>query len=44
MLKNIVVNWYGEITLKLLKEKLIKFIRIKTIHVFHLCTHGTQKF
>jgi hypothetical protein len=29
MLKNIVVNWYGEITLKILKEKLIKSIRIK---------------
>ncbi len=30
MLKYIVVNWYGEITLKILKEKLIKSIRIKT--------------
>jgi hypothetical protein len=29
MLKNIVVNWYGEITLKILKEKFIKSIRIK---------------
>jgi hypothetical protein len=29
MLKNIVVNWYGEIILKILKEKLIKSIRIK---------------
>jgi hypothetical protein len=29
MLKNIVVSWYGEITLKVLKEKLIKSIRIK---------------
>jgi len=29
MLKNIVVNWYGEIILKILKEKPIKFIRIK---------------
>jgi hypothetical protein len=29
MLKNMVVNWYGEITLKILKEKPIKSIRIK---------------
>ncbi len=29
MLKNIVVNQYGEITLKILREKPIKFIRIK---------------
>ncbi len=29
MLKNIVVSWYGEITLKMLKEKPIKSIRIK---------------
>jgi len=29
MLKNIIVNWYSEITLKILKEKLIKSIRIK---------------
>jgi hypothetical protein len=29
MLKNIVVNWYGEIILKILKEKIIKSIRIK---------------
>jgi hypothetical protein len=30
MLKNIVFNWCGEIILKILKEKIIKFIRIKT--------------
>jgi hypothetical protein len=29
MLKNIVVSWYGEINLKILKEKPIKSIRIK---------------
>jgi hypothetical protein len=29
MLKNIVVNWYGEIILKILREKFIKSIRIK---------------
>jgi hypothetical protein len=28
MLKNAVVSWYGEITLKILKEKPIKSIRI----------------
>jgi hypothetical protein len=30
ILKNIVISWYGEITFKILKEKPIKFIRIKT--------------
>jgi hypothetical protein len=29
MLKNIVVDWYSGITLKILKENLIKSIRIK---------------
>jgi hypothetical protein len=29
MLKNIVNGWYGEISLKILKEKPIKSIRIK---------------
>jgi hypothetical protein len=29
LLKNVVVNWYGEIILKILKEKPIKSIRIK---------------
>ncbi len=29
ILKNVVVNQYGEIALKILKEKFIKFIRIK---------------
>jgi hypothetical protein len=29
ILKNVVVNWYDEITLKFLKEKSIKFIKIK---------------
>jgi hypothetical protein len=28
-LKNVVVRWYGEITLKILREKSIKSIRIK---------------
>jgi hypothetical protein len=30
MLKNIVTSWYGEINLKIIKEKPIKSIRIKT--------------
>jgi hypothetical protein len=30
ILKNVIINWYGEITLKILKQKPIKFIRIKT--------------
>jgi len=30
VLKNVVVRWYGEITLKILKEKPIKSIRIKS--------------
>jgi hypothetical protein len=29
ILKNVVVSWYGQITLKILKGKPIKFIRIK---------------
>jgi Holliday junction resolvase-like predicted endonuclease len=29
ILKNVVVRWYGEITLKILKEKPIKFIKVK---------------
>jgi len=29
MLKNIVASWYGEISLKILKEKRIKSIKIK---------------
>jgi hypothetical protein len=29
-LKNVVVIWYGEIILEILKEKTIKSIRIKT--------------
>jgi hypothetical protein len=29
ILKNVVVNWYDEITLKFFKEKSIKFIRLK---------------
>jgi hypothetical protein len=29
ILKNVVVRWYGEIKLKILKEKPIKSIRIK---------------
>jgi hypothetical protein len=29
ILKNVVVNWYGEITLKILEEKPIKSIKIK---------------
>jgi hypothetical protein len=28
-LKNVVISWYGEIILKILKEKFIKSIRIK---------------
>jgi hypothetical protein len=30
ILKNVVVSWYGEIISKILKEKLIKSIRIKS--------------
>jgi len=29
ILKNVVINWYGEITLKILKKNFIKSIRIK---------------
>jgi uncharacterized membrane protein YqhA len=29
ILKNVSISWYGEIILKILKEKLIKSIRIK---------------
>ncbi len=29
ILENVVISWYGEITFKILKEKLIKFIKIK---------------
>jgi hypothetical protein len=29
MLKNIIIFWYGEIILKIVKEKPIKYIRIK---------------
>jgi hypothetical protein len=29
ILKNVAISWYGEITLKILKEKPIKSIRIK---------------
>jgi hypothetical protein len=40
MLKNIVVvNWYGEITLKILKEKPIKSIKIRAHLDIQLCIH-----
>ncbi len=29
ILKNVAINWYGEITLKILKEKPMKSLRIK---------------
>jgi len=40
ILKNIVVvSWYGEITLKILKEKPIKSIKIITHLGIQLCIH-----
>jgi hypothetical protein len=40
ILKNIVVvSWYGEITLKILKEKPIKSIKIIVHLNIQLCTH-----
>ncbi len=43
ILKNVVVNWYGEIILKILKEKLIKSIRIKAHLNFSIMyPHGIE--
>jgi hypothetical protein len=43
MLKNIVANWYGEIGLKILKEKPIKSIRIKAHLSVPTMYHGAQE-
>jgi len=44
ILKNVVVSWYGEITLKILKEKPIKSIKIKAhLDISIMCPLGTKK-
>jgi hypothetical protein len=43
ILKNVVVSWYGEITLKILKEKPIKSIKIKAhLDISIMCPLGTK--
>jgi hypothetical protein len=45
VLKNVVVRWYGEITLKILKEKPIKSIRIKSnLNISIMYALGIIKF
>jgi hypothetical protein len=45
ILKNVVVSWYGKITLKILKEKPIKSIRIKAhLDILIMYPWGTKKF
>ncbi len=45
ILKNVVVSWYGEITLKILKEKPIKSIKIKAhLDISIMYSLGTKKF
>jgi hypothetical protein len=41
--KNVNVSWYGEITLKILKRKPIKSIRIKSyLDISIMCPLGTK--
>jgi hypothetical protein len=44
ILKNVAISWYGKIILKILKEKLIKSIRIRThLDISIMYSMGTKK-
>jgi hypothetical protein len=43
ILKNVIARWYGEITLKILKEKPIKSIKIKAhLNISIMCPLGIK--